>query len=150
MKDKRVASRQRNVFHRDYEGQKRAGIRANCPFGGLKKTKESRTRGKLSIWRSQKDKRNPDQGQIVLLGGSKRQKKAGPLANCSFGGLKKTKESWNPGKLSFWRSQKDKRELESEQTVLLEVLKRQKRNARATSCPSPGPGKKNKKQTAPF
>ncbi|WP_431521935.1 hypothetical protein [Heyndrickxia faecalis] len=66
------------------------------------------------------------------------------------GGFKKTKESRTRGKLSFWGVQKDKRELESEQTVLLEVSKRQKRNARATSCLSPGPGKKNKKQTAPF
>ncbi|APB38170.1 hypothetical protein UZ35_11055 [Heyndrickxia coagulans] len=81
---------------------------------------------------------------------SKRQKRAGIRANCPFGGFKKTKESRTRGKLSFWGVQKDKRELESEQTVLLEVSKRQKRNARATSCLSPGPGKKNKKQTAPF
>ncbi|MGG3753354.1 hypothetical protein ABES29_10240, partial [Heyndrickxia coagulans] len=40
-----------------------------------------------------KDKREPDQEQIVLLEGSKRQKKAGPRANCLFEWLKKTKES---------------------------------------------------------
>ncbi|KWZ85231.1 hypothetical protein HMPREF3213_00525 [Heyndrickxia coagulans] len=73
--------------------QKRAGPGANCLFEGPKKTKESRTRSKLSFWRVQKDKRELDQEQIVLLEGSKRQKKAVPGANCPFGGLKKAKES---------------------------------------------------------
>jgi hypothetical protein len=121
-----------------------------------------------------KDKRELESGQIVLLEVSKRQKKAGPGANCPFWGFKKTKESRTRGKLSFWGLQKDKRELESEQIVHLEVSKRQKKvskrqkkagtranclfgglkktkeNARATSWSFPGPGKKNKKQTAPF
>ncbi|MGG3764832.1 hypothetical protein ABET04_12565, partial [Heyndrickxia coagulans] len=35
------------------------GPRANCPFGGFKKTKESRTGSKLSFWRAQKGKRKP-------------------------------------------------------------------------------------------
>ncbi|KWZ76568.1 hypothetical protein HMPREF3213_03743, partial [Heyndrickxia coagulans] len=114
--------------------QKRAGIRANCPFGGLKKTKESRTRGKLSFWRSQKDKRKPDPGQIVLLKVSKRQKRAGIRTNCPFEGLKKTKESWNPGKLSFWRFQKDKRKPDPGQIVLLGGSKRQKRAGIRANC----------------
>ncbi|KGB30380.1 hypothetical protein UZ35_10375 [Heyndrickxia coagulans] len=56
--------------------QKKAGPGANCLFGEFKKTKESRTGSKLSFWRAQKDKRESDQEQIVLLEGSKRQKKA--------------------------------------------------------------------------
>ncbi|RGR83271.1 hypothetical protein DWY22_10270 [Heyndrickxia coagulans] len=47
--------------------------------------------------------RKPDQEQIVLLESSKRQKRAGPRANCPFGGFKKTKESRTKSKLSFWR-----------------------------------------------
>ncbi|KWZ76494.1 hypothetical protein HMPREF3213_03744, partial [Heyndrickxia coagulans] len=39
-----------------------------------------------------KDKRELESEQIVLLGDSKRQKKAGPGVNCPFGGFKKTKE----------------------------------------------------------
>ncbi|MED4966479.1 hypothetical protein P9759_05790, partial [Heyndrickxia coagulans] len=89
--------------------QKKAGLGANCLFEGFKKTKESRTGSKLSFWRALKDKRKPDQEQIVLLEGSKRQKKAGPRANCPFGELKKTKESRTKSKLSLWRVQKDKR-----------------------------------------
>ncbi|MED4322517.1 hypothetical protein P9232_13840 [Weizmannia sp. CD-2023] len=46
-------------------------------------------------------KREPKSERIVLLGGSKRQKRARPGANCPFGGFKKTKESWNPVELSF-------------------------------------------------
>ncbi|KYC63845.1 hypothetical protein B4098_3422 [Heyndrickxia coagulans] len=81
----------------------------------------------MSFWGIQKDKRELESGQIVLLEVSKRQKKAGPGANCPFWGFKKTKESRTRGKLSFWGLQKDKRELESEQIVHLEVSKRQKR-----------------------
>ncbi|AJO24468.1 hypothetical protein SB48_HM08orf05838 [Heyndrickxia coagulans] len=73
--------------------QKKAGPRANCLFEGPKKTKESRTRSKLSFWRVQKDKRKPYREQIVFLESSKRQKRVGPRANCPFGGLKKAKES---------------------------------------------------------
>ncbi|WP_019720341.1 hypothetical protein, partial [Heyndrickxia coagulans] len=109
--------------------------RANCPFGELKKTKESRTKSKLSLWRVQKDKRKPDQEQIVLLKGSKRQKKAGPRANCLFEGPKKTKESRTRSKLSFWRVQKDKRELDQEQIVLLKGSKRQKKTVPGANCP---------------
>ncbi|MGG3707113.1 hypothetical protein ABES27_01520, partial [Heyndrickxia coagulans] len=109
-KDKRESDQGRIVLLEGSKRQKRAGPRANCPFGELKKTKESRIRGELSFWRAQKDKRKPDQEQIVLLKGSKRQKRAVPGANCPFGELKKTKESRTKSKLSFWRVQKDKRE----------------------------------------
>jgi len=99
---------------------------------------ESRTRSKLSFWRVQKDKRELDQEQIVLLESSKRQKRVGSGANCPFGGLKKTKESRIRGELSFWRAQKDKRELDQEQIVLLESSKRQKRAGPRENCPFGG------------
>jgi len=75
----------------------------------------------------QKDKREPDLGPIVLLKGSKRQKRAVIRVNCPFGGFKKTKGNWNPFELSFWGLQKDKREPDPGPIVLLEGLKRQKR-----------------------
>ncbi|APB38195.1 hypothetical protein BIZ35_16450 [Heyndrickxia coagulans] len=100
-KDKREPDQEQIVFLESSKRQKRAGPRANCPFGELKKTKESRTKSKLSFWRVQKDKREPDQEQIVFLESSKRQKKAVPGANCPFGGFKKTKESRTKSKLSF-------------------------------------------------
>ncbi|MED4346034.1 hypothetical protein P9224_12480, partial [Heyndrickxia coagulans] len=113
-KDKRKPYREQIVLLEGSKRQKRAGPRANCPFEELKKTKESRTGSKLSFWRVQKDKRKPDQEQIVFLNGSKRQKRSGPGANCLFGELKKTKESRTKSKLSFWRAQKDKRDLDQE------------------------------------
>jgi hypothetical protein len=75
----------------------------------------------------QKDKREPDPGPIVLLEGSKRQKRAGIRSNCPFREFKKTKESRTSVELSFWRLQKDKRKPDPGQFVLLEGLKRQKR-----------------------
>jgi len=101
MKDKRELESEQIVLLGDSKRQKKAGPGVNCPFGGFKKTKESRTRGKLSFWGLQKDKRELESEQIVHLEVSKRQKKVGPEANCPFGGLKKTKESRTRGKLSF-------------------------------------------------
>jgi len=92
-KDKRDLDQEQIVFLESSKRQKRVGSGANCPFGGLKKTKESRTKSKLSFWRAQKDKRESDREQIVFLESSKRQKRAVPGANCLFGELKKTKES---------------------------------------------------------
>ncbi|WP_237342403.1 hypothetical protein [Heyndrickxia coagulans] len=134
-KDKREPDQEQIVLLEGSKRQKRAGPRANCPFGELKKTKESRTKSKLSFWRVQKDKRKPDQEQIVLLEGSKRQKRAGPRANCLFGELKKTKESRTGSKLSFWRVQKDKRKPDQEQIVFLNGSKRQKRVGSGANCP---------------
>ncbi|MDR4225019.1 hypothetical protein FO478_11460 [Heyndrickxia coagulans DSM 1 = ATCC 7050] len=101
LKDKREPYREQIVLLEGSKRQKKAGPRANCLFEWLKKTKESRIRGELSFWRAQKDKRKPDQEQIVFLNGSKRQKRVGSGANCPFGGLKKTKESRTKSKLSF-------------------------------------------------
>nr|WP_017554096.1 hypothetical protein [Heyndrickxia coagulans] len=101
MKEKRELESEQIVLLGDSKRQKKAGPGVNCPFGGLKKTKESWDPGKLSFWGIQKDKRELESEQIVLLEVSKRQKKAGPGANCPFEGLKKTKESWDPYKLSF-------------------------------------------------
>ncbi|UZH05666.1 hypothetical protein [Heyndrickxia coagulans] len=51
-------------------------------------------------------------GKLIFEGFKKKTKKRVEIrANCPFGGFKKTKESWNPVELSFWRLQKDKREL---------------------------------------
>ncbi|MED4899589.1 hypothetical protein P9687_00005, partial [Weizmannia sp. CD-2023] len=77
---------------------------------GSKGQKKSWNSVELSFWRVQKDKRKLEFSRTVLLDASKRQKRARPGANCPFGGFKKTKESWNPVELSFWRVQKDKRE----------------------------------------
>ncbi|WP_342475437.1 hypothetical protein NST70_15325 [Weizmannia sp. FSL K6-0777] len=137
-KDKRELESGRTVLLEGSKGQKKAGIQSNCPFGCLKKTKESQTRGQLSFWRVQKDKRELESGRTVLLEGSKRQKGTGIRANCLFGGFKKTKESWNPVELSFWRVQKDKRELESVRIVLLSASKRQKRARPGANCPFEG------------
>nr|WP_017554163.1 hypothetical protein [Heyndrickxia coagulans] len=137
-KDKRKPDQEQIVLLESSKRQKRAVPGANCPFGELKKTKESRIRGELSFWRVQKDKRKPDQEQIVFLNGSKRQKRAVPGANCPFGGLKKTKESRIGGELSFWRVQKDKREPDQEQIVLLESSKRQKRAGPGANYPFGG------------
>ncbi len=137
-KDKRKPDQEQIVFLKGSKRKKRAVPGANCLFGELKKTKESRIRGELSFWRAQKDKRKPDQEQIVLLKGSKRQKRAGPGANCLFGGFKKTKESRTKSKLSFWRVQKDKREPYQEQIVFLESSKRQKRAVPGANCPFGG------------
>jgi hypothetical protein len=133
-KDKREPGQEQIVLLEGSKRQKKAGPGANCPFGGLKKAKESRTRSELSFWRAQKDKREPDQEQIVLLESSKRQKRAGPGANCPFGELKKTKESRIRGELSFWRAQKDKRKPDQEQIVFLESSKRQKRSGPGANC----------------
>ncbi|AEP00109.1 hypothetical protein [Heyndrickxia coagulans] len=134
-KDKREPDRGRIVLLESSKRQKKAGPRANCLFEWLKKTKESRIGGELSFWRVQKDKRKPDQEQIVFLNGSKRQKRAVPGANCPFGGLKKTKESRIRGELSFWRVQKDKRKPDQEQIVFLNGSKRQKRAGSGANCP---------------
>ncbi|MGG3774315.1 hypothetical protein ABES76_15425, partial [Heyndrickxia faecalis] len=113
----------------------RALILLNCPFGGFKKTRWTWNSVELICWGLQKDKRAPDPGPIVLLEGSKRQKRAGIRSNCPFGGFKKTKGNWNPGELSFWGLQKDKRELESGRTVFLEGSKRQKGTGIRSNCP---------------
>lgn len=80
-------------------------------------------------------KRESKSERIVLLGGSKRQKRAGIRSNCPFGGFKKTKESCNLSELSFWRSQKDKIAPDQEKTVFLESSKRQKRAGPVSNCP---------------
>ncbi|WP_160299647.1 hypothetical protein [Heyndrickxia coagulans] len=100
-KDKRELESVRIVFLGASKRQKGTGIRSNCPFECLKKTKGNWNPFELSFRRVQKDKREPDPGPIVLLEASKRQKKAGIRSNCPFGGFKKTKESRNPVELSF-------------------------------------------------
>ncbi|AJH77364.1 hypothetical protein BF29_2836 [Heyndrickxia coagulans DSM 1 = ATCC 7050] len=146
-KDKREPYREQIVLLESSKRQKKAGPGANCPFGELKKTKESRIRGELSFWRAQKDKRKPDQEQIVFLKGSKRKKRAVPGANCLFGELKKTKESRTKSKLSFWRAQKDKRKPDQEQIVSLEGSKRQKKAGPRANCPFEGLKKTKESRT---
>ncbi|MEZ0118486.1 hypothetical protein ABEV36_00930 [Heyndrickxia faecalis] len=140
-KDKRKPDPGQFVLLEVSKRQKRPGPGANCLFGEFKKTKESCNPSELSFWRVQKDKRELESGRIVFLGASKRQKKAVIRANCPFGGFKKTKGSWNPVELSFWRVQKDKRELESGRIVLLEGSKRQKRPGPGANCPFKGSNK---------
>jgi hypothetical protein len=56
-KDKRELESGRIVFLGASKRQKKAVIRANCPFGGFKKTKGSWNPVELSFWGLQKDKR---------------------------------------------------------------------------------------------